>query len=62
MEEYEIMNILELTETRCRWWMGNSKFIWSGLSAGWYYHQTGLKVFTFKYGDISMNAIRCVTL
>ena len=31
MEEYGIMEYLELTVTRCGWWMGNRKFIWSGL-------------------------------
>ena len=28
MEEYGIMEYLELTVTRCRWWTGNREFIW----------------------------------
>ena len=31
MEEYGIMEVLELTVTRCRRWTGNREFIWSGL-------------------------------
>ena len=31
MEEYGIMEYLELTVTRCGQWMGNREFIWSGL-------------------------------
>ena len=31
MEEYGIMEYLELVVTRCGWWMGNREFIWSGL-------------------------------
>ena len=31
MEEYGIMEVLELTVTRCGRWTGNREFIWSGL-------------------------------
>ena len=31
MEEYGIMEYLELTVTRCGRWTGNREFIWSGL-------------------------------
>ena len=34
MEEYGIMEYLELTITRCGQWTGNGKFIWSGLIRG----------------------------
>ena len=33
MEEYGIMEHLELAVTRCGRWTGNRKFIWSGLIA-----------------------------
>ena len=32
MEEYGIMEYLELTVTRCGRWTGNREFIWSGLN------------------------------
>ena len=32
MEEYGIMEYLELAVTRCGRWTGNREFIWSGLS------------------------------
>jgi len=32
MEEYGIMEFLELAENRCRRWTGNKEFIWSGLT------------------------------
>ena len=31
MGEDGIMELLELTVNRCRQWMGNREFIWSGL-------------------------------
>ena len=31
MEEYGIMEVLELTVTKCGQWTGNREFIWSGL-------------------------------
>ena len=31
MEEYGIMEYLEVTVTRCERWTGNREFIWSGL-------------------------------
>ena len=32
MEEYGIMEYLELIVTRCGQWMGNRELIWSGLN------------------------------
>ena len=32
MEEYVIMEYLELTVTRCERWTGNREFIWNGLT------------------------------
>ena len=32
MEEYGLMEYLELTVIRCGRWSGNREFIWSGLS------------------------------
>ena len=35
MEEYRIMEHLEMTVTRRKWWTGNRKIIWSGLIANY---------------------------
>ena len=40
MEEYGIMEYLELTVTRCGRWTGNREFIWSGLNLSFFlYHR-----------------------
>ena len=59
MEEYGIMEYLELAVTRCGRWTGNREFIWSGLSYLTVAHHPTYAIFSRYMVNSELEIVSC---